>query len=188
MLLVDEGGTLLHGLLRVEKGRQLLVLHLDQVEGLPGDLRVDGGHRGHLIPEGADLPRLEGRVVLVHAELERGNQGAREHRLYPGQPFRPGRIDARDPAVGNGAVEDFAVEHPRQRHILYVGRAPRHLRGGVFLRDPLSYGIELHGHLPAEAARMASMINAYPVHLHRFPSMPSLISSSVGRAFSWHRA
>ena len=53
--LVDQGGFFLHCLFRIEDGGKDFIVHLDQSEGLLGDIGVNGGHGRHLIPAGPDL-------------------------------------------------------------------------------------------------------------------------------------
>ena len=88
--------------------------------------------------------------------------------------------DAFYPRVGMPAVEDFTVQHSGHFQVLNVRGASGHLRRGIPFRNPFSNGGQVHGHLPFAADRIASRILTYPVHLHRLPSMPSLISSSRG--------
>ena len=181
---MDERGALFHCLQRIEHGGQLLILHFYQVEGRFRDVRVYSGHRCYFIPEGTDLSRLERRIVLIHAEGEGRDGGPREDRPDAREALRLRRVDVLYPCVGIPAVEYLAIEHPRQGNVLDERGTPRHLGRGVLLRYPFSYGGQLHVHSPFAADLIASMILTYPVHLHRFPSMLSLISSSVGSAFS----
>ena len=53
--LVHQRGALGQRLLGAEDARQRLVLDLDQVDGFPGDVGIDGRDRGHLVAELADL-------------------------------------------------------------------------------------------------------------------------------------
>jgi hypothetical protein len=52
-ILVEEGRILFHGILESKNGGQHLVVHLDELEGLFGDVRTGSGHRCHGVTLGA---------------------------------------------------------------------------------------------------------------------------------------
>jgi adenylate cyclase class IV len=49
MLFMDEGGAVLHGLLRIEYSREDFIFNLDEVEGLFSNIEVCGGDRSDFV-------------------------------------------------------------------------------------------------------------------------------------------
>ncbi len=135
-----------HGVLGVEHGGQFLVLHFDEGESLFRRSFVHRRHGGHLVP---DIPHgVLGQHVFVvsrrrDAVLRIGHVGAGEHRQDPVQRFGPGRVDALDPAMGDGGTEDLAVNHVRERDIARINGPSRHFVVGVDARDGDTDGVML---------------------------------------------
>ena len=75
-------GVRLHGLARGERGGEHVVLHLDQAQGLGGD--VDGLHRDFLTGVG-DVTREAGLRDHVPVGVPALGVLAGEHRVHPGQ-------------------------------------------------------------------------------------------------------
>ena len=62
-LLVNDEGILAGGLKRVNDGRQRLIVHLDQVQGLPCLTQIVGYNHGHGLPHVAHLVFGKDRVL-----------------------------------------------------------------------------------------------------------------------------
>ena len=150
LALVDERRAFQHRLLRVEDGRELLPLHLDEIERLLGDALIDGGDRRHLFADVAGL--FHGKRVLVREEgapalLDRVLR--RHHRPHPAQLLRLGGIDPHDPRVGVRAAQNPADQHSRQHDVGDVARLSGHLFVAFDPVDALSDYAELFrlGHI-----------------------------------------
>ena len=134
--LVDQWGALGHRLVHAQHRRQRLVLDLDQVERVLGDVRVDGADRGHGV---ARVERLVGGEHVVADPLERSERlpevdhvavdprevRVRDDGLDAVQRERLRGVDAHDPRVRMRAAQDAPVEHARQAHVDAVLGAPR---------------------------------------------------------------
>ena len=64
---------------------QRLVLDLDQLDRLGGDVGIDGGDRGDLVAELAHLVALEREVVAQETDADLGRVVAGEHGLHARQ-------------------------------------------------------------------------------------------------------
>ena len=150
----------LHGLQRIHRGGQDLVLDRDQVQGLLGNGQLVGRHRGHRLPhehhavDGEHGMRARGRLLLELRHIRGG-----EHRAYAGKRFRPGDVDADDPGMRVRAPEELRVQQAAGLEIRHVLDAAGHLLGpvgpGTREADPLDVARGLHhGHdyLPFPAA------------------------------------
>ena len=137
-LLVQERGTLFHGLQNVDHRRQWLVVDLDQLEGLLGDMRTDGGHGGHGMSLVKDLARgqgVGGDVADIHTRLADVGHAVhglhqvigRGHGPHTLQLHRLRRIDILDTGVRMGAAQQLAVEHVSRSYIGAVHGAARDL-------------------------------------------------------------
>src|SRR3989304_2846130 len=82
----------LHGLFAVEPGGEDLVLDLNQLERLPGDLFGFRGHAGDVVADVADLVHGEGSLVVPD-----GEDGVLVRELAPGhdRPPAPEPLPAR---------------------------------------------------------------------------------------------
>jgi hypothetical protein len=112
-------------------GRDLLVLHLDEVEGFHRRRLVDGGHRHHRLAlvahdvGGEQRPIAQGGAVggVAPGEVRR-----REHGVDAAQ--RAGAldtVDAHDPGGREGRAQQPRVRHAGHLQIAQVARAPRDL-------------------------------------------------------------
>ena len=107
----------------VDDRGQGVVVDLDQIDGVFGEVAALGDHQGHRVadeahlalgqrgPRGLGALRSDRRVPLllhVGVEVGRGENGA-----HPGQ--RQGRrgVDAADSGPGKGAADEAGVQHPR---------------------------------------------------------------------------
>ena len=122
---VDEGRTLIHGAARIDHGRKRLVVHLDRLDRVGGDVGILRDHHGHRIPHVADAvghhdrpvrnlgvrhqPAAGKRTAAAVLEVLAGEDGqhavhgARRRGVHPG-----------DPGVGLGAALDRHVHHARK--------------------------------------------------------------------------
>jgi hypothetical protein len=131
LLVVDARRVLVHRALGVEERRQHLVLDLDRLARLLRQLGILGRHHRHAVADEAHLavehhgvvrrrfgPALPGRGV-GHARhvLVREHAGDAWHRAGAR------RVDAHDPRVRVGRVQDARVEQRRQRDVVHEGAA-----------------------------------------------------------------
>jgi hypothetical protein len=124
-LVVDHRRAGGHALAGVEDGGQLLVFDLDQLQRALGDLLGLGGHRGHAIANVAHLAvqadevqRAGDRVRLAGGRMHHARDVlVGEHRVHPRQGARFADVNPLDPAVGNGAVQQLADQHPAHLHV-----------------------------------------------------------------------
>ncbi len=144
---VDDGRARLERLLRIEDGRQLLVFHLDEIEGSFGRIDVDSGHSRDPV---ADVARFVGEdeLVAVLALVGEGGQGLRHHRAREGhlgyvlvgedgrhtrERLRLRGIDPDHVRVRVGAHEDPADEHAGEHDVGGIDRGARRLAGHIRL-------------------------------------------------------
>ena len=141
-VLVQDRRVVLHGVQHVDGGRQHLVVHLDQLQGLFRNVDVDGGHRGHGMPAVQHLvvrQRVVAQMLHVdrhlaevgHAVLGLGHVVRRHHRLDARQGLGLAGIDRADAGVGVRAAQHLAVQHAGQPHVGAVNRPPGHFVGAV---------------------------------------------------------
>ena len=133
------GGVLFHGVLGVEHRRQHLVAHVDEGQGLLGDMGAGGRHRRYRMPAvegllpGQDVPAVEavvdhGPFLLVGGPGGGLRQiGCGDHALDPRQGQGPAGVDGLDAGVSMGAAQKLAVEESRHLDIGAVPGTARHL-------------------------------------------------------------
>ncbi len=125
-LLVDERRAVLLRLERVEHDRQRLVLDLDQVARVLGDVAVVGDHRRHCLTVVAhlldgdhvldDLPGAEGR----QRRRMPGHVGACHDADHARQCLRLRRVDPEDARVRVRAAHDRGVRHVLELDVVDV--------------------------------------------------------------------
>jgi hypothetical protein len=131
-LVVDEWRVVGQGLVEAEDGRQLLIVDLDQVDGLLRDIGVHRCDRGHRVTDEADLAHRQDRHVAEdRPELgldvrSRGHVLTREHGVDAWECLCRGRVDARDPRVRCRAPQELGVEHARDLDVDRVRDAAGH--------------------------------------------------------------
>ena len=125
LVVPDDRGAGLEALLRGDDHRQRVVVDLDQLEGVVGDVGVLGDHAGDLLALHAHLVggqhglgvagqgRHPGQVVL-------GQQLAGDDRHHPGEGLGGRGVDRVDPGVGDRAAQDRHVQHARQVDVVDV--------------------------------------------------------------------
>ena len=129
---MQDRGILPHGVVHREDGLEHLVVHVDEVEGLLGDVRVRGRHGRHRVALVEHL--LVRQVVLRHHpgialglyEIETllrndGKVHGGGNGLHAGQGLGLAGVDGANTGVGVGAAEDLAVQ---QSGHVDVGRVP----------------------------------------------------------------
>ncbi len=125
LLVADDGGVGRQGLLRARDGRERLVVDVDQLEGVLGDVRALRDHGGHFLALEAHLVRRE-HGLGVAGERRHPRQVVLGHELAghdghdPGQGRGSRRVDRVDTRVGEGATQQLEVEHPRQHDVVDV--------------------------------------------------------------------
>ena len=135
-ILVNEGRVGLHRLDGIEDGGQLLVFHLDEGEGLLGDVGVRGGHGRDLVAQVADFLRIEQPLIedgdpVVDIRRVLGRNDRLDARQFLGLSC----VEVEDAGVGVAAPEDPAAKRPGQVDIRRVLSAPRRLGRAVDPRD-----------------------------------------------------
>ena len=123
------------GLLDGHDVRQLLELHLDQVQCLVGDPFVGGGDRRDRVADVPDSLASQRLLVLAHRqdpELDR-EVLTNEDSVHARQRPSPGGVDVQNARVRMRAAQDPAVEHPRQCEIIGKLGLPADLGKGVGL-------------------------------------------------------
>jgi len=121
----------LQGIARVGHRLQHLVLHIDQRQRLPCDLRRLRRHQRNRIAHVARRIRAPGkdRPVVFHQAVARVARhiGACQHRVHARQRARPLRVDPDDARVRMFAAQRRPEEHPLEVVVVRVQRRARHL-------------------------------------------------------------
>ena len=124
-VIADDRRTVGDGLHRIHDHRQLLVLNVDRLARVLGDVRVVGDHAGHFL---ALEPHLVGGQDGLGVVGERrhprqvagGHHLAGEHEAHSGYLPRPARVDRLDPRVRHRAAQDLHVQHAGQHDVVGV--------------------------------------------------------------------
>ena len=119
ILVVDGRCAGFEGGIDVEDRGEDLVLHLDEIEGLLGDLFGGGRNEGHRI---AHVPHLlvEDAHVAGCAAPEVGDVFPREDRLHTAERQGLALVDPLDEGVGVGTSQHLAVEEVLELQIVRV--------------------------------------------------------------------
>ena len=100
----------------VEDGREVFVLHLDEVDGALGDVLIVGRDGRHPLAKVADdRVREDGHVFDATAVEVSPDVGARDHREHAGQALGLAGVDADDAGVRTVAVQHLPPHGSRQR-------------------------------------------------------------------------
>ena len=138
---VHLGRVFAHGGDRIEHGRQRLVVDLDLLQGLVGDLLGDRRHRRDAVAGVEHVVVDQHRLVL-----ERGAEGidrnflAGEHRHHAGHGLGRTGVDALDAGGGNAGALDVRVEHAGEGKIVDVFGLPEAVQAAVRPRRALADG------------------------------------------------
>jgi hypothetical protein len=116
-VLVDEGGPRFHRLPGVKYGRQFFVVHFDQLQGLPGGVRINRRDPGHGVSDVPDFVKTIGELVLNHQPVPNVQILARRHRFDPGKTLGTARVYVQNPGMGKGTAQHLSMEHPRKFQI-----------------------------------------------------------------------
>ena len=134
------------GVLGVDHRGQQLVLHVDEVDGVLGDVAALRHHRGHGLAHVADP--IRGDAVLGDRRVGEAGQrsgllgglGAGHHQHHARQRFGPAGVDALDARVRVRASQHRGVGHVGKDHVVDVlaapGQQPRVLDALHALADP----------------------------------------------------
>ena len=144
---------------RVENGRQRLVLDRDQGGRLAGGAGVVGRHRGEDVADAAHLLALghEARPVVVEEPVPAlaGDVRRRDDRAHPGKRRGLRRVDARHPGPRVRGENEGAVQQALAVQVGHVGPLAESLAQGAVpgerLPDPAVPGRLRQGALPPGA-------------------------------------
>ena len=141
-VLVEQIGVVLHGVQDVGAGLQDLVLDLDEVDRLFGDVCGVGSHGCDGVPAEQGFVGSQ-NVVAGRARRHRGvllagdgQIGARHNTANAGQRFGGRGVDGLNSRVGVGATQNFCVEHPAHFKVRAVFGPPGYLVGAVVANRP----------------------------------------------------
>ena len=128
--------------LEVVDHRQLLVLDLDQVDGLLCDLGRERGHRGDRVPLVAHVLLAEQAAVLHEVPVQHvWHVGVRRHGEHAGQGLGLGGVEPRDAAVRHTGELELRVQHAREVQVGRVASGARDLVRAVCTDEaPLGNG------------------------------------------------
>ena len=182
---------------RVDHHRQRLVIDLDRVGAVGGDIALGGDHRAHLLRlvhhfVGRQHHLRVGRDGRHPVQLVFLERGAVDHRKDAGDLQRLRGIDLLDPRVRVRAAHDVHVQHPGQLDVVDVvalaadeARVFLALHGVTHAADFCIGPGSVHGAPPIfwAACWTAFTILRYPVQRHRLPEIAWRISCSLGLRF-----
>ena len=138
-IFVDQRGALREGLLGVEYGRQGLILHVDEGQGLRRRVLVRGGDRRHFFAHVANPVFCENVVLFVNrTPRETGRVAEGDGRLDALDRTSAGKVDPFDPGMGVRVSQNLAVEHPGSLDVVNVEGLARHLLPAVHLGQGLA--------------------------------------------------
>ena len=129
---MHERGVGFSGLLRIDDCRQRFVFHLDQVEGLFGDMLIRRRHGGDGFPHIAHFVACEDPAIFDHAAGERFRRilGG-HHRLHPWQALGLTGVDANDPCVPVRAAQHLPMQQAGKLDIIAKNRLPGDAHIGI---------------------------------------------------------
>ena len=143
----SKGSTVLHGFLGVAHSRQYLVLHLNEQQGLLGDVGACGRYCGDGVPlierliDGHDVVAQEPHVVdrsfgeVDHSARRLRQIGGRDDGMHAGSSSA-WRVLIDDSGMGVRAAQNLAVQHSRQPNIGPVARLARDFLDPVVADGP----------------------------------------------------
>ena len=125
LLVADDGRALLEGLLRGRDRLQRLVVDVDQLAGVLGDVGGLGDHRRHLLALEAHLVRGENGLRVAREGRHPGEVVLREELAGDDRDdaldrLGAGGVDRVDAGVRERAAQELQVEHSRQHDVVEV--------------------------------------------------------------------
>ena len=209
-VLAQDRRVLVHRLERIDDDGQGLVLDLDQVRGVGGDIAVGRDDEGDLLVLEQDLAVGEHHLDVAGKGRHPGQIDALEvlggeHREHARHGLGLGGVDLHDAGVGMARAMEVAVHHARQLDVVDV---IAFALGEAHVLDALAlaaHALKLFGALErsgkGSVVHSAASLNSrpailaaaywiaftmfwYPVQRQRLPEMPRRISLSVGFGFS----
>jgi hypothetical protein len=136
LLVADHRRTLGEGLLGRGDRLERLVVDVDQLDGVLGDVRRLRDDGRDLLPLEAHLVRGENGLCIAGerrhpGQVVLGEELARDHGDDARESLGARGVDRRDARVGVRAAQELEVEHARQRQVVEV-LAPPLQEAGVF--------------------------------------------------------
>ncbi len=124
-VLAQDRRVVVHRLERIDDDRKGLVLDLDEVGGVGGDIAVGGDDEGDLLVLEQDLAVGEHHLDVAGERRHPGEIDALEvlggqHREHAGHGLGLRGVDLHDPGVSMARAMEVAVQHPRQLDVVDV--------------------------------------------------------------------
>ena len=125
LVVPDDGGVRLAGLHRVDDDRQRLVVDLDGLARVLGDVGVIGDDARDLLTLETHLVGGQHGLGVVGQrrhprQVAGGHHLAGEHQVHPGDLPRLAGVDPGDPRVRDRAAQDLHVQHAGQVNVVGV--------------------------------------------------------------------
>ena len=125
LVVPDDRGALGDRLLRVDDDRQRLVVDVDRLARVLGDVGVVGDDAGHLLALEPDLVGGQHRLRVVGQGRHPGQVPGRhhlagQHQVHAGDVPGPAGVDRLDPGVRQRAAQDLHVQHAGQHDVVGV--------------------------------------------------------------------
>ena len=125
LVVADDRSALGHRLERVHDGRQRLVLDVDRLAGVLGDVRVVRDDAGYLLTLEPDLVGRQHGLSVVRqrrhpGQVAGGHHLAGQHQVDAGDVPGLAGVDRRDPRVRERAAQDLHVQHAWQGDVVGV--------------------------------------------------------------------
>ena len=125
LVVPDHGRAVGHRLHRVDDDRQRLVVDVDRLAGVLGDVRVVGDDAGHLLALEPYLVGGQHGLGVVGQGRHPGQVAGRhhlagQHQVHAGDVPGLAGVDRLDPRVRQRAAQDLHVQHAGQRDVVGV--------------------------------------------------------------------
>src|ERR1700678_1923797 len=125
LVIADYRRAVSHGLKGIHYDRQRLVLDVDHLAGVLGDIRVVGNYAGDFLALEPDLVGREYGLNVIGQRRQPGQvpglyQLAGHHQVDTGNLPRPARVDRLDPRMGQRTAQYLHVQHAGQRDVIGV--------------------------------------------------------------------
>ena len=174
-VLAQDRRVRLHRLERVDQRRQRLVLDLDQVDRVGGDVAVVGDDERHLLVGEQDLLVRQHRLHVAgqrrHVVQVQGLQVVGgEDGVHARQRLGLADVDALDPGVAVGAADEVAMQHPRQADIVDIV---------ALALDQAGVLLALSGAADAAQGRLALLVAQHRCGAHSAASLTDCSSAAA---------